>query len=218
MKNKFMTLSYFIFILTALLLLYHCSVFAAEKDTTILWNDHIIIRETGGIKDSILFGEAINAVDETSPASHDLPKPPPPIPPSVHAFFTSHFDPPYNNLIQDFRTDTKTSQIWNLTIIWIPTDYNSSTNMVIKWNPVNLSKSQYSSIQLYQQNNTIPLTDMLKEESYTYSSPANIPHFFRIECSQTNNNDNNTPFPSIFYFIVLAGIIIFINKTKKQNR
>jgi len=216
MTTKKTTHQYTLVILIIIILLNTSSVYAAEEDTGITWDLPLIIKETNGIQDTITLGEAINAHDTTSPDQHDLPKPPPPIPPSIHAFFTSPFDPPYNNLLQDYRPQ-KNIQTWNLTIIWIPADFESSTTITISWDTENLSKSSYTSIQLYQTNQSEPLTNMLQENTYTYTSQANMPTTIQIQCKQSNTI-TSTPFPSIIYLFIALFIGLYIFRVTQPKK
>ena len=199
------------------LLLLSVPIEIADDDTQITWEATLTITEEGGVQDIITFGEATNALDDVSPDSYDLPKPPSPIPPSIYAYFTTNFDEPYNKLLQDYRPDTTTDLKWNLVIQWFPQDLNSSTTITITWDITNFTQSNYDTIELYNKEADSLLANMQTEDSYTTSAAANIPHHFTIKCSQTNSNQNSTPFPSIIYFITLL-LIIMILKYRKNHR
>ena len=213
MQRKLIILVYYITIII-LLCSFDC-VFAAEKiDAAITWTVDLHFDETGGVHDLIRFGEATNALDETSPDSHDLPKPPPPIPSYIHAYFTADFEVPYNMLLQDFRKDDGTQQIWNIMVQWTPADFNASTTITISWDITNLSKSPYTSIKIYDDDNAV--ADMLKDTSYSYESAANTPQNFQIQCKQITTGKNTTPFPSVFYLIISILTVLFLIYRKKQ--
>jgi hypothetical protein len=217
MHKKLTLITYFIS--TLLLLAFTINVLSAEEknDPVITWEDDLHFDETSGVHDRIRFGEATNAVDGSSPDSHDLPKPPPPIPPYIHAYFTTDFEVPYNMLLQDFRPDDHNQQIWNISVQWTPADFNSSTTMTLSWDPANLSQSSYSSIQLYETDDTNPVADMLTEDSYSFSAPANIPQTFQIQCVQSDTGESTTPFPSMFFLILSILIVAFLISRKKSN-
>ncbi len=205
-------------ILIFFLFLSHTTIIiSADEDPNIIWKTTLTIKEIEGSQDTIIFGEATNALDATSPDSYDLPKPPPPIPPSVSAYFTSDFDPPYNSLLQDFRPNTKTHQTWNLSIQWIPQDLNSSSTITISWELENFTQSNYDTIELYNKNEDTLLANMQTEGSYTTTAEANIPQQFIIKCTQNNTNQNSTPFPSMIYLII-AMLMIFVLKYRKRNQ
>jgi hypothetical protein len=215
MKIKTRLSPYILLFILLILFIPHSIVNAADEDSEIIWDVTLTIKETGGVQDAIIFGEAINAIDEISPDSHDLPKPPPPIPPAIHSYFIVQFEPPYNYLLQDFRKNTKSQQIWNVSIHWIPQDSNTSTNITISWNTRDFNKSHYSSIKLYKNDNNLALTNMLEEESYTFTASANKPHLFHIKCSEIIPHQNSTPFPPIIDFIILILFLTYVIHRKK---
>lgn len=217
MHKKLTLATYFISVI--LLLMFTINVLSAEEknDPAIVWEDDLHFDETSGVHDRIRMGEATNALDDSSPDSHDLPKPPPPIPPYIHAYFTTDFEVPYNMVLQDFRQDGRSQQIWNISVQWTPADFNRSTTMTLSWNPANLSKSSYSTIQLFEKDNVNPVADMLTEDSYSYSSPANIPQMFQIKCVQSDTGESTTPFPSFFFLILSILIVTFLIYKKNAN-
>jgi hypothetical protein len=215
MQQKLIILAYYITII--ILLCSFDSVFATEKiDPAITWTVDLHFDETGGAHDLIRFGEATNALDETSPDSHDYPKPPPPIPPCVHGYFTTDFEEPYHMLLWDFRKDGDTQQIWNIMVQWIPAEFKSSTTLTLSWDIINLTKSPYNSIKLYEDDDKV-VVDMLIDSSYSYESTANSFKNFQIQCKQIDTNKNLTPFPSVFYLILSLIMVLFLIYRKKQS-
>ncbi|MBU0496818.1 MAG: hypothetical protein KKC68_03375 [Candidatus Thermoplasmatota archaeon] len=178
------------------------------------WDLILHFNEEHGTHDSITFGEAPNALDISSPDSYDMPKPPAPIPPCIYAWFSSNYAEPYDKLLTDYRTYPDKNKTWDLNVLWIPADYNSSTAITISWNPTNLSASEYTTISLVKKGEANPLANMLSESAYTFSCPANIPQQFTILSSQSTDS-NSTPFPSFFIFICAVIITLYFIKRIK---
>ena len=178
-------------ILGVLLLLLTCvftpytSTIQAEG-TNISWECTLYCNESSGKTDYIVFGEAPDANDGPPADSYDVAKPPTPIAPYIRAYFRDNLPSPYNSLWKDYRRSPDSYKVWNVTVIWVPEDDESPTNITITWNPTLVDTSEYTTIN-FSTNGGVVLKNMLIDSSYTFSCPANIPQSFKIICTRTNN-------------------------------
>jgi len=184
MKNKIGVLIISIFILINLTTCFLGAIQAQE--TNIIWDCTIQINESGGQQDDVVFGEAPDALDGSPADSYDVVKPPAPIAPYVKATFNDNLPVPYNILWRDYRQYPDASKTWNLTVQWFPSDGSSSTTITISWQTDEFDDSEYTSITLCTDTGII-LTNMLINDTYTFSCPAYVPQTFKIKCERTNN-------------------------------
>jgi len=211
MKNKAVILIVSIFFLTNVCTCFHSDVQALEPD--IKWGCTIHINELGGKKDEIVFGEAQDARDGPPADIYDVVKPPTPLVPYLRAWFADNLPAPYSFLWEDYRSFPDTSKIWNVTIQWIPSDYYTATTVTITWDTIETSASEYSSMALCTDSGVI-LKNMLLDESYSFSCPANVPQTFHIVCMKTNTqpdspnvpNGASTGYHGSSYFYSTSGI------------
>jgi len=74
-----------------------------------------------------LFGESPDANDGLSADSYDEPKPPSQPIPYIRAWFNDSLNDLYNLLSKDYRYYTDICKQWNLSIQWVPSDYETPT-------------------------------------------------------------------------------------------
>ena len=162
------------------------------------WETTLNFTETGGKKDSIVFGEKEDASD--SKDIYDVPDPGgPPTPPYIDVSFTTSFQYPYNKLMYEFKhySIQNIYKKWNFTINW---QGDISTNVTVTWNPNEFNNCTYESIVLYNKTG-VSLSDMKVENHYTFTCSPGIIQNFEIICkknqapllsseSPANNSEN----------------------------
>lgn len=193
MKNKAVSLIVSIFFLMNLCSCFHGDVQGLESGIT--WGCTIHIDEVGEKQDEIVFGEAPDARDGPPADIYDVVKPPTPLVPYLRAWFTDNLPAPYNFLWEDYRSFPDTSKTWNVSIQWIPSDYYTATTVTITWDTTETSASEYSSMTLCTDSGVV-LKNMLLDESYSFSCPANVPQMFQIVCMKTNTQPDSPNVPN----------------------
>jgi PKD repeat protein len=200
MKKKFIVCIWAFLVLCVLFTA--CSIPKAQG-TEVVWNCTLQISEPGGKRDDVVFGEAYDAWDGPPVDSYDMVKPPAPLVPYLRAWFDDNLPAPYNLLWKDYRYFPDTSKTWNVSIQWIPSDYSSSTTVTIAWDLPETSASGYSSMNL-STSSGIFLANMLIENIYTFTCPANMLQTFQIICMRTdtppgppNDDTNQTNIPPV---------------------
>ena len=156
------------------------------------WDVTLEFDETGGAYDNAYFGEKINASD--GPDDYDVPKSPPGFPPYIRAWFKTNFSDPYDELWEEYKHYPDTYKYWNLTIQWVPSDYTSPTTLTISWDNDSFNECEYISVILYDVGNSVNVSNMLVNESYTFSCPALTIQNFKIICNTNlapNANDDS---------------------------
>ena len=143
------------------------------------WETTLNFTETGGKKDSIVFGEKEDASDAKD--AYDAPDPGgAPTPPYVDVSFTTSFKYPHSKLMYEFKhySIQNIYKKWNFTINWqgdIPTD------VTITWNPNEFNNCTYESIVLYNKTG-VSLSDMKVENNYTFICSPGAIQSFEIIC------------------------------------
>jgi hypothetical protein len=166
------------------------------KNRGIAWDVTISYNEPGGAYDTTVFGEAPDAHDGPPADIYDVVKPPAPIPSYIRSWFNDSLPAPYDCLWKDYRQYPDISKVWNLTIQWVPHDYITPTTITISWNPSSVDNSEYNIVH-FCNNAGVILKDMLIDNSYTFTCPANIPQSFKINCLFNHPpNQPNTPTPA----------------------
>ena len=165
-----------------------------EPNFDIVWDVKLNFNEPGSSFTYVVFGEASDASDEKD--DYDMPIPPAPLPPYIRAWFKTNLSFPYDKLIKDYRYYPDTFKQWNFSLLWIPSDYVTPTNITISWENSELYDSEYTVVKLYDDNGD-ELKDMLTESSYTFNCPASVLQNFSIIC-QTNSAPNQpyNPIPA----------------------
>jgi hypothetical protein len=149
------------------------------------WSASMQLSEPGGAFDTVIFSEAPDANDGSPQDSYDVPKPIPPMPPYIRAWFSNGLAPPFDQLWEDCRFYPDSNKIWSLSIQWFPQDYITSTTITMSWDNLYLSQSEYSSIYLYQ--DTTLVADMLTQTNYTFTAQALSLYSFSIICTLIGN-------------------------------
>jgi len=197
------------------LLMFNKTIIPISKASSenIVWNVTLRITESGGSSAEVVFGEASDASDGRD--DYDLPEPPfPPQLPFIIAKFNTSMNEPFNNLLYEYKQYPDDYKEWNLLIILQPEPGNdSSTTMIISWDPSKLAESEYGSVVLYKNNTDV--SDMLTESSYTFDSPPSTLQHFQIICQSKTSDSNETPFLPIIF--ILATIVLFTLYWKKNN-
>ena len=162
------------------------TVYSQEEQSW--WETTLNFTETGGKKDSIVFGEKEDASD--SKDAYDAPNPGgPPTPPYIDVCFTTSFQYPHSKLMHEFKhySIQNIYKKWNFTINW---QGDISTDVTITWNPNEFNNCTYESIVLYNKTG-VSLSDMKVENSYTFTCSAWAIQSFEIIC-----RNNQAPFLS----------------------
>lgn len=197
------------------LLLFNKTLIPISKASSenIAWNATLRIIESGGSGIEVVFGEASDALDGGD--EYDMPEPPfPPQLPYIIAKFNTSMEEPLNNLLYEYKKYPDDYKVWYLLILWQPEPGNhSSTTITISWDPLQLAKSEYTSITLYKDSTSV--SDMFIDSNYTFDSPPSTLQRFQIICQSKTSDSNETPFlPIIFILIIL---ILFTFYKKKNN-
>ena len=124
-------------------------VTASSIATADEWNVMLTFNETGGNKDNVTFGEAIDANDGDPPDTYDSPKPPAPMQPYLRAWFDDNLSAPYGKLWDDFRRYPDTEKTWELYVIWKSSN-SSLTNITIAWDVSGFTGCEYNSVVLWR--------------------------------------------------------------------
>jgi LPXTG-motif cell wall-anchored protein len=151
-----------------------------------MWSCSVDVNETNGYSDYVVIGEASDAIDGSPPDSYDVAKPPPPMVPYLRVWLNDSLPSPYDFLWKDYRHYPGTMKVWYLIVQWRPSDYSSSTTVTIKWNRTELENSEYIAVLLRTSNGAL-LQDMLVNNSYVFSCPANVAMNFTIIAEQANS-------------------------------
>ncbi len=155
------------------------------------WNVTLEFNEPGSAYDNAFFGEATDASDGQD--SYDVPKSPPGIPPYIRAWFDTNFSDPYDELWEEYKHYPDFYKDWNLTVQWVPSDYISPTTLTISWDNNSFNDSEYISVILYDVGNSTNVSNMLVNNSYTFTCPALLLQNFKIICNTNlppNANDD----------------------------
>ena len=153
-----------------------------SQQATIMWVCTITVTEPGGSIDTVVFGEATDAIDGPPADAYDIVKPPPPImPPYLRVWFNDNLPEPYHLLWKDYRQYPGITKTWNLTLQWFPLDYSSPAPVTISWGPSMVNTSEYITVYLCSSDETI-LANMRVQNAYTFTCPALTPQRFKILC------------------------------------
>ena len=173
-----------------LLLIFIGSLNTVRSQNDTKWAVTIDLNSPDGTGDIIIFGEAPDANDGPPADSYDYPKPPVPMPSYVRAWFNNGLPDPYTKLGKDYRHYPGVDKTWDLYVQWVPSDDTSPTNITMSWSIID-DNCEYYSILMY--NDDIIVSDMIKNNSYSFTIQPLTPEKFQIIC-----NRNNTP-PNIPY-------------------
>jgi hypothetical protein len=151
----------------------------------IRWNVLLIISETGGKYDHVVFGEVADASDGRD--NYDAPKPILPPTPYLYAWFDAGLNEPYDTLQADYREYPDSDKIWDLYI-----QCNTSgppiknTHVTINWITQEVNDSEYATgvVVLYDCSDNSVVADMMRKSSYTFTATFDIQYHFRIQCNQ----------------------------------
>jgi PKD repeat protein len=144
---------------------------AGESD----WEVTLNFMEPNGGNDLVVFGEVTDANDGPPADSYDMQKAPPQPPPYLRAWFDDDLPGVYSTLKKDYRSYPDENKVWDLTVQWAPSD-SSSTEITITWNTNDVSQSEYDSVLLDE-------TNMLTQNSHTFSATALVEYSFQIICT-----------------------------------
>lgn len=183
------------------------------------WDIKINLSCEDGLYDYVVFGENSQASDGLPHDDYDKPKPPPTIPPYVRLWFSDGLSEPYNVLLEDYRKSQDTNKIWNLSVMWVSSDNNSS-ELTFSWNIENKTNIEYGSIRLYEKGKNSPLADFLNEDSYSMSFNYNELREFQIICEnstviiETEESDNTLLIIIVIIAIAIAASFIVFRRIK----
>jgi len=167
------------------------AISTASSNRNIEWDVTLLLTETGGKNDYIIFGEAPDASDGVD--SYDAPNPPNGPEPFLDAYVTTNLPWPYNRLLQEIKKYPNTHNIWNFTVWWTGSD----TTVTISWNTAEINASEYNNVMLCD-GFGVPFVNMLNNDNYTFFCPSSGMVQFQIICSSNQppvaNDDNyDTP-------------------------
>jgi len=186
------------------------------------WDVKLTFSEPGSAEDYVVFGEATDAYDGLPVDSYDEPKPPALPTPYIRAWFDDNLGEPYNLLFKDYRKYPDAHKVWNLSVQWVPSDYNTPTTITISWDTNNITSIEYGSVELYKVDNSNPISDMLVDKSCSFLCPANEVQHFQVICQGgTSNGETDTneiPLLSLTLIVVLIVIVLVILYWKKTRR
>jgi len=214
--RKIMIASLLVFLIfSGTYILFEKSIIPISKASSedIEWDATIRVTESGGVGDEVIFGEALNASDGQDDC--DLPKPPRPLQyPHIIVRLDTNLPDSYESLWFEYKQYPDDYKVWNLSVKWVPGPGDESpTTIDISWDENTFEDSEYKTIIL-QRNNTL-VADMLKENSYTFDSNANILYRFQIICESETSNINETSSLSIVSMLIT--IVLFTLYLKKNN-
>jgi hypothetical protein len=183
MKKIFLVLEVILILVTYVFSPCPSTVQAQGKN--ISWECSLYGNETSGKVDYVVFGEAPDANDGSPADGYDVAKPPTPVAPYLRVHLKDNLPAPYTSLWRDYRRYSDSSKVWNLTIQWVPADEESSTDVILTWDPAKVDASEYSTVSL-STNTGIFLKNMLIDTIYRFSCPALLPQNFKIICTRSN--------------------------------
>jgi len=198
-------------------------IVSADSDD-IEWSCTIKLKSSDESGNQLVFGESKKASDGKD--VYDIPAPPfPPTLPNINTRFLTDLSDIYGELIEEYKEFPDEEKLWNFSVVWLPEPNinggeNSQTATIsITWNQSELKNSEYSSIVLWKNNENI--SNMLADTSYIFTSSGNEPHSFMIVCQKNNyeekdNEEKNTPFPSISAGLIIIMIITFVISNRRK--
>jgi hypothetical protein len=165
------------------------------------WETLLEFNEPVGTYDNVIFGER-TILDST----FNVPKSPSSLSPYLRAWFDSGSPDPFDELWEEYKLSSD-SNLWNLLVQWVPLDQGSNTVITISWDRDSFKNSQYESIVLIDASSNEIVSDMLREDSYSFECSALELQNFNILCSSNNNQPPRIPsIPSPSDGTINAGI------------
>jgi len=166
------------------------STSSTEWDVTLNFDEHT------GCGDYVVFSEAFDA-NEGAPADiYDKPKAPAQPKPYIRAWFYDELPDPYYELTEDCRIYPDTTKEWNLYVMWVPSNYQTSTDINISWDVSEVLSSEYASVVLYDYDNDAIVAEITSDNKYRYEAIAMATHHFQIIATNTPPNIPDTPNPA----------------------
>jgi hypothetical protein len=199
----------------------HTIPLVSASNETVEWNITLRITETSGTGNIVVFGEKPDASDELD--KYDLPEPPPPPQlPYIRSWLETSFKIPFNNLLQEYKSSSSNHTVWNLSLLWIAAPGNLSNTIInIHWDSPFILSNLTHSLFLYE--NDIIISNMITENSYSFSTNGSLHHFQIIYQRDTLNNSEKSVELPIFAIalgsvvcIVIITAAIFFRKRKKN--
>ncbi len=152
-----------------------------------LWNVTItgkVIKD--GITDEVTIAEDTAAHDgEPRDIGLDLiNNPVPPTPVHLDLWLDDNLNSPLNQLSQDCRngSDSSNEKVFNLSIRYTNNSNPRSTQITITWNPQSFLSSTFRYDAVFLENESMILTDMKQQQSYTFTTQAGKINQFQIRC------------------------------------
>jgi PKD repeat protein len=189
-KKTTNTLRYFSSFLIFFIFIIMNLAYTADASVDDSWEIQLDISDFQGTETYVLFGEAPDANDGPPYDLYDIQKlPSSPSAPLINAWFDDGLEKPFDQLFRDYRKYPDTNKIWNLTVQWVPSDYLTPADITISWDITDLQNSEYDSIFLNDSN-------MLIEDSYTFSAEATKLYNFQIICEKTTSEPDDEEEPN----------------------
>ena len=139
----------------------------------------LTITDPIGVNDTLVFGEAYDAIDGKD--TYDVPKPGIPPETYIYAWFDAGLTEPYNILWYDIREYPDETKTWDM---YIERDDSTPDDITINWNPNMLEHCEYTSIILKHVDLNIT-TNMYVNNNYIYNQTPSTTHHFQIICKTT---------------------------------
>jgi len=160
------------------------NLFNNERKTQSIdsWNIRLDISEPGGAVDYVTLAEKFDALDGID--SYDVPKCPSGISPYIRAWFKSEQSTPFDKLWMDYKKYPGNEKEWSLNIQWVPEDFESSTEITIRWDNTGLENIEYESMVLYDVEKGEVVSDITQDTQYTFTISALEVNKFKIKCIQ----------------------------------
>lgn len=176
-------------------------------DETVPWNVTLLITESSGAGNTVIFGEKIDASDGLD--QYDLPEPPPPPQlPYIRCWFETSFATPFTNLLQEYKSTASDRAIWNLSIVWMPAVGNqSATTVRILWDPAEVNANHTYSLFLYE--NDMVVANMITNNSFSFSTNVSL-HRFQIIYERETSDGTGKPIELPVLPLVIVGIVCVV--------
>ena len=190
-------------------------------DETVPWSMTLLITESSGAGNTVIFGEKIDASDGLDRS--DLPAPPPPPQfPYISAWFETSFAIPFDNLLQEYKSTASDRALWNLSSVWMPALGNqSATTVRILWDPAEVNTNHTHSFLLYEDDMVV--ANMITTTSFSFLTNGSL-HRFQIIYERETSNGTGKPLELPVLPLVIVGIvcvviivIIFIVITRRKK-
>jgi len=147
-----------------------------------MWDVSLNFTGPGGVKDTLVFGEAFDASDGQD--SYDVPKPGAHPSPYIYAWFDANLSVPYDRLWEDYRYYPDTHKTWDLYLKCNASmPILGSANITISWNTEEVNVSEYrSGTFVFYNCESQDAVNMMLDSEYTFNATFDTLYHFQIIC------------------------------------